>query len=270
MTSRLALLAAAALALAPAFAAAESATPAPVLSTQSAGGPALAFTLRGGVATAPDYFGADSYTVGPDLGFSPSYLRFGRFEFGDPDPWAARQGLAPRGSLRYIPERDSGEFSELENLDDIDAALELGLGLGYTQQNSAIWLDVRRGFGGHEAWVAELGADYISRPSDRLAVTFGPRMFFGSDDYADTYFGVSAAEAAASPSYAAYDPEGGLLSAGLELGMRYRLTDVWGVEGAVSWDRFTNDALDSPIVQQGSQDQWGARLAITRAVRLGR
>ena len=74
---------------------------------------------------------------------------------------------------------------------------------------------------------------------------------------------------AAASSFDAYDAEGGLVSTGAELGMRYRLSDAWGVEGAITYDVFRGDAEDSPIVQQGSEDQWGARLGVTRTFSFG-
>ena len=69
------------------------------------------------------------------------------------------------------------------------------------------------------------------------------------------------AEAAAS-DYAAYDAEGGLLSAGVELQAAYMLTERWGIEGAVGYDRFLNDAEDSPITVE--DEQFTARLGVTR------
>ena len=112
------------LALAPAAAFAQddaTATRSPVVSTQSS--PALVFTLRGGVATQPEYFGSDEYDVGPDLGFSLNSLSFGGRSFGNPDPWAEARGFGIRGSFRYIGERDDDDYGELEGLDDIDAAI---------------------------------------------------------------------------------------------------------------------------------------------------
>ncbi|SFE49931.1 MipA/OmpV family protein [Roseivivax sediminis] len=243
---------------------------APVISTQSAD-PGLVFTLRGGVGTAPEYFGSDEYTAVPDLGFALNHLSLGGRSFGNPDPWAEARGFGVGGSFRYIGERDSGDFDDLDDLDgldDIDAAVELGVRLRYTGQNYMVFGDIRRGFGGHEGIVGELGADAILRPTDRLRVTFGPRALYGSDEYASTYFGIDNDEAAGS-RYAAYDADGGLLSTGLEFGMRYQLSDNWGIEGAVTYDVFRNDAEDSPIVRRGSDDQWGARIGITRTFSIG-
>lgn len=170
------------------------------------------------------------------------------------------------GSFRYIGERDASDHSELRGLDDVDAALELGLGVGYTARNFEAYADIRRGLGGHEGIVGELGADVIARPSDRWKLSFGPRLLWGNDAYADTYFGISPAEA--SVSLPAYDPDAGLMSAGVELGARYQINDSWGVESAVTWENFTNDAEDSPIVQNGDSDQWRFRIGVTRVFNL--
>ena len=231
--------------------------------------PALVFTVGLGGGLKPAYFGSDEYEFGPSGSFAFHSLNIGRFSFGDPDPTVDRLGFGPRGSFRFIGARDASEYSELAGLNDIDAAVELGLGLGYTARNFSAFADVRRGFGGHEAWVAEAGADLIARPTDALTVTFGPRFLWGDDDYTQTYFGVTPAESAASGTLAAYAPQGGLVSSGLELGMSYRLDDNWGLEGSVTYDRFNGDAENSPIVRQGSRDQWGVTFGVTRVIRIG-
>ncbi|WOI55667.1 MipA/OmpV family protein [Palleronia sp. LCG004] len=240
---------------------------APAYAAPRASTPDLVFTLRGGVASTPDYFGSDSYGVGPDFGFRLGYANlFGR-ELGNADASDPGYGLGLRGSFRYIDERSGDDNSELAGLDDVDETLELGLGLGYTSYRFNVFADARYGVVGHESFVGELGADVITYPTDNLTVTLGPRMLIGSGDYADTYFGVTESEAARS-NFAAYDPDGGVLSAGLELGATYAINDRWGVEGAVTWDRFMGDAEDSPIVQQGDRDQYGLRVGITRQITL--
>lgn len=51
--------------------------------------PGLSFTLRGGVASNPEYFGSDENTTGADVGFKFNFLRLpGGREIGNPDPWA--------------------------------------------------------------------------------------------------------------------------------------------------------------------------------------
>ncbi|SPH17077.1 hypothetical protein DEA8626_00591 [Defluviimonas aquaemixtae] len=227
--------------------------------------PDMVLTFGLGAQVAPGYFGSDDYEVGPGFAFRVNYLRLGGRRFGSPDPYHEPEGLGLRGSFRYVADRTAGEYPELAGLNDVDDALELGIGLGWEQPIYRVFGDVRYGVIGHEAFVGEIGADVKFRPSDRLLVTFGPRAQFGSDDYAATYFGVTPAESLASglPTYSA---SGGMVSAGLELGLRYRLNENWGVEGALTWNRLTDDAASSPITGLGSEDQYGAKVVLTRRV----
>ena len=228
--------------------------------------PQIGFTLRGGASVAPEYFGSDEYEVGPDLGFELNYLNLGGLTFGDPDPLFRPEGFGITGSFRYIDERDASEFPELAGLNDVDDALELGVGLRYATPGFEAFGAVRYGVVGHEAFVGELGADFRSQPTDRLTLRAGPRVFFGSDDYSATYFGVTPAEATAS-ALPAFDAEGGLLSAGIELGAGYRFNDSWGVDAAIRYDRLQGDAADSPISTDDTQ--LTARIGLTRRFTFG-
>jgi outer membrane scaffolding protein for murein synthesis (MipA/OmpV family) len=240
----------------------------PVGSTQGVGGPALGFTLRGGVGTAPTYFGSDDNEPVPDLGFELNYLQLGGFTIGDPDPLFRPSGLGVTGSLRYIGERDASDEPDLTGLDDVDASLELGVGLRYATENLELFGAVRYGVVGHESFVGELGADALVRPTDRLTLRAGPRAFFGDDDYASTYFGVSGADAVASGgALPAFEADGGLLSAGVELGAGYRINEDWGVDAAITYERLRNSAEDSPISLE--DDQVSARIGLTRRFTLG-
>jgi len=219
------------------------------------------FTLRAGVAAEPEYFGSEGYRVGPDLGFSNFRLRLGQ-------PDAAGFGIA--GSFRYIPGRSSDDFGELAGLEDVDPAIELGFGLRYVSPSVEAFADLRYGVTGHESLVGEVGADAVFRPNERVTLRLGPRLFMASDEYADTYFGVSAAESLASGGdFAAFDAEGGALSAGVELGVTYEINDDWGIDSAVTYNQFLGSAADSPIVQQGSEDSLSVRVGVTRNISFG-
>jgi outer membrane scaffolding protein for murein synthesis (MipA/OmpV family) len=229
--------------------------------------PRLVFTLRGGVSTAPEYFGSEDQQIGPDFSFRLNYVSLGHRSIGNPDVTVAPSVLSFGPSFRFISERDSDDFKELDGLETVDAALEVGVSVGYARENFLAFAQVRRGFGGHEGWVAEAGADVLFRATDRLLLSAGPRVLFGDDTFTDTYFGVTSDEANAT--FSAYDPDGGLVSAGIELGARYKINNVWGIEGAITYDVFQNDAADSPIVDLGSDEQWGARIGLTRVFSIG-
>ncbi|UWQ22766.1 MipA/OmpV family protein [Jannaschia sp. W003] len=256
--------AAALLALAAPAAAQDAARTGP--STQGTGGPALGFTLRGGVQSTPKYFGAESNEVGPDLGAELNYLNLGPLSFGDPDPLYRPEGFGVTGSFRFVDERSASDDAALAGLDEVDSAIELGAGVRYAAPSYEVFGAVRYGVTGHETFVGELGADVFSRPTDRLTLRAGPRALFGTDDYADTYFGVTPAESATS-GLATYDPSGGLISAGVELGAGYRLSDSWGVDATVRYDVLTGDAGDSPVVLD--QDQVSASIGVTRRFTFG-
>ena len=222
----------------------------------------LSFTLKGGVDYAPQFPGSDEYEALGAGGFAFQSLRLRNgFVIGDEDVGGARRGLGVRGAFNVEGERDSSEYDELAGLEDVDTAVELGLGVDYYWPAARVYGEVRYGVTGHEAVVGEVGADAIVRPSDRLTLLAGPRVTVGSDGYNEAYFGVSPAEAAGGPSDA-YDPAGGVTSVGVEMTARYALTDRWGVEGVVSYDYLTEDAGDSPIVQD--RDQYGVGLRLTR------
>ena len=223
--------------------------------------PRLAFTIRAGVGGSPAYFGAKDLKASPDFSLSLNYLALpGGRSFGSTDPKAVKYGFAPRGSLRYIAKRSTSKNAELAGLPDVKASLELGLGLGYTQRNFEAFADVRYGAIGHHAWVGELGANAVLHPTEQLTLRAGPRVFFGDSDYANTYFGV----AAPAGTFVAYDVKGGALSAGLELGATYAINDTWGIDGALRWDKYLGDAKNSPIVQQGKDNNVSLRLGMTR------
>ncbi len=235
--------------------------PTPPLATPT---PDLIFTLGGGVGVEPTYFGSDSYEAVPAFSFSVDYLRLpGGRSIGSTDPNYIPTGLGLRPSFRIIKERSATDHAELTGLNDIDLSVELGLGVAYRQENFEVFADARYGVIGHEAWVGDLGANLILRPTDRLTLKAGPRLFLADDSYAATYYGVTPAESIAS-GLATFAPAGGALSAGIELGATYAINDTWGVDGAVRWDRLLNDAADSPITGLGSEDQFSARIMLTR------
>ncbi|MCA0963826.1 MipA/OmpV family protein [Salipiger bermudensis] len=236
-------------------------------STQGTRQRGFVFSLRGGVGMEPKYLGSDEYGVTPDLGFRFHGLRLSDgLDFGDSDAWNDFRGFDVHGSFDYIGKRDASEYDDLDGMDDIDATVELGMGVGYTAENYRTYADVRRGFGGHEGWVGEAGFDFISRPTSDWRLSMGPRLYWGNDEVADTYFGVSASEATGDRP--AYDADGGLLGAGAEFVARYQINRDWGLEGGVEYRSLLNDAADSPIVDDGAQDQWSVRFGVIRVVRL--
>lgn len=227
----------------------------------------LNFSLRGGIAAVPSYPGSDSTDAVVDGGFTFGALKWGGIDFGTGIGNAPKNGLSLGGAFKVIGSRDAEDDPELAGLEEIDTAVELGLSLTYRQPGWQAFGQLRQGFGGHDGVTGTIGADAIFRPSDRITITAGPRLNLGDGDYANTYFGVTGAEAATS-RFGAFDAGGGLLGAGVQVQGTYELNDDWALEGLLSYERLQNDAADSPITQQGSEDQWRLSIGVSRAFTL--
>lgn len=230
------------------------------------GVPDLHLTLGAGVAATPEYFGSDEYSLGPTGSLRIGYARLGGLTFGRLEDGEQR-GLSFGGALRFIGERSADDYPELSGLADVDASLELGGSVSYTADAWRAFGELRYGVIGHESLVGTLGADAIWRPSDRLTLRAGPRVEWGSSDFNATYFGVTAAEAGAS-GLDAFEPDSGVYSTGVEVQAIYDLNDNWEMVTTYSYNRLVGDAGDSPIVQQGTDDQYGVSLVFRRAFTL--
>ncbi|WP_019954146.1 MipA/OmpV family protein [Yoonia vestfoldensis] len=222
----------------------------------------IGLTIGLGVQSAPSYFGADSNDVGPTGSFALDQLDFNGLSVGS----GAGAGFSFGGSLRYIAAREAVDHSELQGLTDIDAAIELGGGLRYVGQNFDAFANLRNGFGGHDSVVADFGIDFIQPLGSQWELRAGPRALWGSEDYAQTYFGVTEAESNVS-AFAQYDAGAGLVRAGLAASLTYQATPDWGVVGRVLYEELQGDAAGSPIVQR--KDQTSVSLVVTRRVSFG-
>ncbi len=229
---------------------------------------ALSFSLTGGAQVTPKYFGSDSYSLGPSVSFASGGLRFGGFELGNTDgPVLFAPGTGVRGAFRFIPKRSGKD--ELAGLNDVKASVEAGIGLHHTTEFWQVYADLRYGVIGHKAVAGKVGANLIYRDDSGLVLHAGPRAEFGNSRFARTYFGITAAEEVAATlagnaNLTRYTPSGGFHSIGLEAGAYQPLNDDWGITGTLRYDRLRGDAARSPIVQQGSRNQFSAQIGLTR------
>lgn len=225
----------------------------------------LSFSLRVGASAIPDYPGSDDFEAEPEVGFTFGSLRLGRLNLGEGVRAAPRNGFSISPAFRVIGDRDSSDSSDLEGTEDIDTAVELGFRVKYQETDWMVFGEARRGVTGHSGFTGTVGADFIYRPSDRWLFTAGPRLNFGDDEFADTYFGV---QTGGTANFDSFDADGGILGGGLEVAGSYFINDRWAIEGAVSYERLLNDAGDSPITRSGTDDQFRVRLGLSRVFNL--
>jgi len=160
--------------------------------------------------------------------------------------------------VQYRPERDDVDSGPVEALGKVDGALELG---GFATLNlEPIKLSVtgaRDVSDSHDGGIIELAADHVLKASDTLEITSGLASTWASDDYMQTYFGVTPAGSVASglPTFGADE---GFKDIGL------RFTAIWAgpgsgwehlrLMGLFSWFKMLGDAEDSPVVDDEGDD----------------
>lgn len=218
------------------------------------------FALGAGAVAAPEYFGSDNVEGVIIPTFTFGSLNWGVIDAGNGVRGVPENGLSLEAAFRILGTRTAANSPELAGLADLEAALELGFGLKYQQANWMAFGEVRKGVTGHSGVTGTVGADLIVRATDRWKFAIGPRINFGNDEFANTYFGVESATA----NYAAYTATGGALSTGIQATGSYYLNDKWSLDGGISYEKLLNDAADSPITMRGSEDQWIIGIGFSR------
>ncbi|MFM8746466.1 MAG: MipA/OmpV family protein [Aestuariivirga sp.] len=218
--------------------------------------------LGAGLMAQPRYPGSDETILVPY-----PLIAVGRFYvpgIGDAGGSDSTRRLSVYPSFNFIGKREASDSDELEGMEDVDWSLEVGLGVAYRYNWLRGFVELRQGFNGYSGQVADFGLDVIATPTEDLTLTLGPRAGWGSDDYMKTYFGISAAEAAESPIYdKSYDAGAGFNTAGLAATANYKLTDTVTLRMLGGWNRLIGDAGDSPIVEEGSENQFYGGAGLT-------
>jgi outer membrane scaffolding protein for murein synthesis (MipA/OmpV family) len=233
----------------------------PVFAAAEGSGNEVSFRIGVGPKLAPGYFGDADQDTGVGAKFSLEHVQIGSISRDG----GAASGFGFGGSVRFINGRDAADFTELTGLETIDPSLEIGGQVLYAAPMFEAFASLRYGAVGHKSFVSEIGGDLIIQPTDNLRLTAGPRMLWGDDDYAATYFGVTAEESMASGDLiAAFDAGGGLISAGAEIEATYAFNDDWQLVGTVTYDTLRGDAANSPITTE--DDQITTQIVLTRKI----
>lgn len=221
-------------------------------------------SIGAGALVAPDYLGSDSFSLSPIVspeirwredtvflslrdGLGVTLLRQGRVSMG--------------GILRPRFGRDQDDHDALRGMGDIGIAGEGGVFLRYADPAWRAALELRQGFGGHSGVVADARLDRVVRLRPDLILTAGPRLSWGSEDFAETFFGVDARQASRS-GYARFAPQE-YWFAGVAAGVIWALNDRWSMTAFGEVGRILGDAADSPLVDgRGSATQAVLGLAV--------
>jgi outer membrane scaffolding protein for murein synthesis (MipA/OmpV family) len=201
-----------------------------------------------------DYYG---------FNFRPVQLSYNLIDTGAADrSWSMRAGPLVAPALG----RDQDDDGDLRGLGDVDTGVMAGgfvdARLGPVTLSLDGAQDVADGHGG-----ALLGIGLGTRLSLSRKLVLTPKISgtWASDDYMQSFFGVTAAQAVTS-NYTAFDAEAGFKDVGVAADLRYALSNTWSMTWNVSYTRLVGDAADSPIVTGpgGTRDQIVGRIGVAR------
>ncbi|MDO2400761.1 MipA/OmpV family protein [Enterobacter hormaechei] len=218
-------------------------------------------TLGGGVDVAPRYSGSDKSRVTAAQvvdyamanGFFISTTRglgYGN-RVGNQDYSAALSYRAGRKDRDVSSDSIASGSDYLRGMGDIKGSAVVVPGLGYRITD---WLNVQlqadvpvseRDNG--EAVHFGIASPLYTSPEN--SVTLALTGSWGSSKYMQTYYGVSAAQSAAS-GFARHDAGSGIYAYSLNLDWTHKLTSRWSLLAAAGVTQLTGEAGDSPIVQR--------------------
>lgn len=209
------------------------------------------------VGVRPAYEGAEKYAVMPfplidaiwrDRVFLSTQNGIGAWAY-------RRNGFSVGGALNYeFGRAESLDRSELDGLGDVDGAAQARLLLEYRTGPLRLDATLARALGGSDGTTARLGAGFDFPLTEKLRLTPGIAAVWADDNYMESYFGVTAAQAAqsrarlgAAAGKTAFDAKSGLKNVDLSLMAQYSLTPKWSLRGGGGVQFLLGDAADSPI-----------------------
>lgn len=217
-----------------------------------------------GMLITPDYLGSNDWMVRPLVAFdirAPQDSIFISFRDGAgatlyrDGPFTAGVLVRPRFG------RDQDDNDALKGMGDVDFAGEAGGFVSYATGTYLARAELRQGFGGHSGVLADARLDRIFRPRPDLILSTGPRLSWGSRDFAETYFGVNDTQSQRS-GYAVFKPED-YWFAGIAAGVTWVISDRWAAIGFGEIGRIFGAAADSPLVDRGTPTQAVVGLTLT-------
>jgi MipA family protein len=223
----------------------------------TAPGDGVRVTLGAGAGVAPDYEGSDYYQAVPlwnlnvsNLYHPKTYVQvFGpllRSNFIPDDHW--RLGVAGQ----FIKKRDNVHNDRVDDLKSVDASAMLGLVGGYDfladpQRDLVLEVEGRQDVANDNGFLATIRGVYRARLAESLGMVAFVGSTWADDDYMSSYFGIDAADAAAS-GLDQFNADEGFKDVNFGGALSYRFLERWSVAGVATYARLLNDAKDSPIV----------------------
>ncbi len=162
---------------------------------------------------------------------------------------------------QFVEGRDQDDNDALKGLGDIDHQFWADLtleGEPVSQKGSFFFYAVKL-----EEELSNETNGFKANLSGGVHFTLSEQLFlrttlsttWANEDYMQTYYGISAAQAVTSP-YSQYQAGSGLSESSLDAKLMYHLSEHWSMFTSAKYLRLMGDAADSPIVKdKGSANQ---------------
>ncbi len=218
-----------------------------------------------GALVMPEFLGSAEYTVVPAVigtfQKGPYYLKF-----AGPQVTA---NLLPFESVYAGPLIGYGggrkDLSDqvLKRLPEVDEELWLGgaFGAGYDglmleRDTLGFGVEIAHDVMGDSGTTATFTLGYELNPTERLGIGIDLSTTFVDQGYADAYYSVSAAGAAAS-GLSRFDADAGFRDVSLNVTSRYAFSPNWGVGALAGGSVLLGDFADTPIVKERGRRESG-------------
>ncbi|MCK4507072.1 MAG: MipA/OmpV family protein [Desulfuromonadales bacterium] len=216
-------------------------------------------TVGLGVGMAPDYEGSDDATAVPMFMFNHRYDS-GRFvNLMGPKlrvNLLANERFSIGPVLNYHMGRDDVDNSRVDDMDDLDDAIEAGIFAAIDANNVLVGFEYLADVSDEsDGYTLQGTLGYRWKATPDLTIT--PTVFVtaADSDYMDYYFGINNGNRGGTslPNYNGSD--GDIKDSGINVVAHYTPWEKWGVMGIFSFKALHNAAKDSPIVDDEGDDK---------------
>ncbi|GAB4518813.1 MAG: MipA/OmpV family protein [Roseibium sp.] len=213
----------------------------------------------------PDYLGSKDYGFSPGLIGSlqkgPYYVKLvGTRITANVLPFEA---IYAGPLIGYGSGRKDVDDKVVDRLPDVDEELWIGaaFGGGYDglllQRDSlGAGIEIAHDVMGDSGTTVTISVGYEFNPTERLAFGVDLSTTFADAAYADAYYTVTPAGAAAS-GLARYDADPGLRDVSLDVSSRFAVTENWGLGAVAGGSVLLGSMADSPIVKDRGRRESG-------------
>ncbi len=222
-------------------------------------------SLGAGTFFGPDYPGSNDwrarFILAPDIRYGDNTF-FLSFRDGVGATLLRSNGFTAGPVARLRFGRDQDDNQALRGLGDIDPSGEAGAFVSFSDGPWRAQAELRQGFGGHSGLVADARIDRVFSVRPDLILSTGPRVSWGSRDFAETYYGITTDQAARS-GYQRFSPDN-YWFAGVAGGATWLINQRWAASLFGEVGQILGKSADSPLVdQRGSATQGVVGLALT-------